>query len=991
MQYNCNNIASIIGNNERIGLDWQQMRPGFILFAITACLDCCTNAMYGGIEMTDYTLPKYDECRKWINSARRNGYTWEEIEYARKGTEEGLVRFLDYQRENNFGWDIDASDWYALVALQKKAEEETQQLIRAQQGGLIVGPGQLNALGIPTDPMSSWVLYKKHLLQNGFTEESVTRIEIKTGSILRCLKRDNPVPTDAVKGLVVGNVQSGKTANMAALMAMAADWGWNVFIILSGTIESLRQQTQSRMLTDLAVPGNISWVGLEHLSPRTIPTQRTQYLNFEDGAQQRYFTICLKNSSRLKNLIDWLQSDSKKAKQMRILVIDDEADQAGVNTAKIDAAERRKINKLIINLVEGNTSASKRAKEPYLCMNYIGYTATPYANILNEAGRESLYPASFIATLDVNNEYFGPQQIFGQEGNEGDGLDIVRVLPDDDLAEIKRIHTGESSVMPVTLEKAILWFLCSAACFRAWGLRKPVSMLIHTSQKTDHHQYVASIIQQWFNTHSTEEILSLCRTIWNQEVSRFDKQQLFEQYKDEQGNSYGRNPDQVPDFPEFDKIIPHLAVLSQAPKHIKLDDEQELTYHDGVHLCVDNYRNSRITGESDHIRLAYPDKRHMPELAPAFIVVGGATLSRGLTIEGLVSTFFVRSVSQADSLMQMGRWFGYRKGYEILPRIWMTEKTRRQFVFLSTLDYELRAEIKNMEVTGKTPRHYAVRVKNSPQVSFIRLTAKNKMQSAIDAEYDFTGVMSQTTLFDDDESIQGTNISLTRGFINTLPEPVVGFDNPHADNGLLWLGVPFDTIRTGFLEKFKFQERSQAFSNMEALTNWLAAVTSAGKLGAWNVKLAGRKDTGKVFETGHGNVGKVNRSQKINTQVEGLVDIGVLRDPRDMVSDIDVSQNESLRSKLVSFKANDIRSLRHEAGMDTTPLMVIYCIDKDSEARTARGERAQFRKDLNAKEDLIGICICIPGGKPDGSYATKVQIRLSDENMDGSSEVEDNE
>lgn len=140
---------------------------------------------------------------------------------------------------------------------------------------------------------------------------------------------------------------------MAALMAMAADWGWNMFIILSGTIESLRRQTQKRLLSDLNTPGNVAWHGLEHLSPKTSLEQRVQHLSFDDRAKQRYFTVCLKNSTRLKNLIKWLHDDKHQMPHMRILVIDDEADQAGINTASIDANERKAVNKAIVQLVNG--------------------------------------------------------------------------------------------------------------------------------------------------------------------------------------------------------------------------------------------------------------------------------------------------------------------------------------------------------------------------------------------------------------------------------------------------------------------------------------------------------------------------------------------------------------------------------------------------------------------------------------------------------------
>lgn len=118
-------------------------------------------------------------------------------------------------------------------------------------------------------------------------------------------------------------------------------------------------------------------------------------------------------------------------------------------------------------------------------MNYIGYTATPYANILNEAGRESLYPRSFITTLAVSKEYFGPQQIFGYSGDSVsfDGLDIVRTIDSDDLYELKSIHDGDDYKTPKTLIDAVCWFMCGVACMRIWNYKKPVSMLIHTSQK----------------------------------------------------------------------------------------------------------------------------------------------------------------------------------------------------------------------------------------------------------------------------------------------------------------------------------------------------------------------------------------------------------------------------------------------------------------------------------------------------------------------------
>lgn len=232
--------------------------------------------------------------------------------------------------------------------------------------------------------------------------------------ILRQLSRDTH-ETGAVKGLVIGNVQSGKTANMAALMAMAADAGWNMFIVLSGMMENLRAQTLRRLVEDLNSNScSLNWEAIDN--PLGVETygRRLCDKNFTKESKMRYLTVCLKNSKRLKNLIDWLNSDECSRKEIRLLIIDDEADQASINTAT--KSQRTTINRLILNLVNNRNSRGDQACCNFQAVNYIGYTATPYANVLNEApGEESLYPSNFIATLSVSDEYFGPQQIFGYE------------------------------------------------------------------------------------------------------------------------------------------------------------------------------------------------------------------------------------------------------------------------------------------------------------------------------------------------------------------------------------------------------------------------------------------------------------------------------------------------------------------------------------------------------------------------------------------------
>lgn len=931
----------------------------------------------------DVTLALFDLCRSWIANVRANSnMEWDKIYYANKSNEQELRKFLD---DFFIGLNVNVEEWYEIVLLEKKKEENRKAIEDASIKAIITESGQNNAIVIPTDPNSSWQLYRKKLLKNGFQENAVDAIESATLNILKQLSSDT-TETSPVKGMVVGNVQSGKTANMAGLMAMAADWGWNMFIVLSGTIDNLRKQTQERLWDDLNSPGNLNWIRLEHLSKKSPAGSRLQDLNLTGS--MRYFTVCLKNSTRLTNLINWLHADKNKQQQLKILVIEDEADQASINTKKIkdmteEEIERTKINGLLCNLVNGKTVKGQEAAEKYRAMNYVGYTATPYANFLNEPPGEGLYPKSFITTLEVSKEYFGPQQIFGVSDGAYDGLDIVRLISQDSVEDVKEIHQGYSVNIPKEFEDALCWFLCGVSAMRVQKYKKPVSMLIHTSQMTSHHQNIADAVQGWFNNNSNEQIITKCKTVWENETARLTKKAFRGQYHD-----YGRSDETIPDYPGFDEIREELKkLLDTEHSSIKLDEEGDLTYHSGLHFCIDNCKNSGINSDGMHVRLAYPDKTNMPDIAPAFIVIGGATLSRGLTIEGLICTFFLRSVGQADTLMQMGRWFGYRKGYELMPRLWLTEKTTEQFSFLSDLDYELRHEIYDMAMMGKSPEMYAPRVKNTPKYSFIRITAKNRMQSAEESQMDYSGAYHQTYLFENNKDKLQHNLKITEKFVNKLGMPERQKEcNKHASHAHIWRNIEFAEIKD-FLAQFHYHERLQVFSQIKNFIDWVEQMTSENKLENWNIVLSGVKNNQKeILRWDNVEVHKVTRTQKINNSISDDIDIGALRDPRDLIADIDVEgMTAEQKEKVYNCPTKDVKMLRRNLGMAEVPQLIIYIIDKDSKYK---GE-SNRRKDMEAKADLVGISINIPGGKTGVNYASTISIRIDNTLFDDNGDLGD--
>ena len=937
--------------------------------------------------MSIYDAPDYDEPRKWIQKRREQNEHWKSIRMARKKTEEALCCFLKSQHEDNDWPEMNIDDWDRLVDECFEVEDRQQSIRFRGNEGALYDLAQDNGLKIPENPRSCWQLYKNNL---NWKQESIQDLEDATVGILRRLSTDTR-ETGSVKGLVIGHVQSGKTANMEALMAMCADHGWNMFIVLSGTIENLRLQTLKRMEKDLNQEGNLIWRGVEHPSKKSTYGERTTDFHFGKDAQSRYFTVCLKNASRLKKLIEWIHADKASHDQMKILIIDDEADQASISNTAVDEREVRKakkerkgINKLIVDLVnDQHHNGTEYSKGKAQAINYVMYTATPYANFLNESSNESLYPKDFIWTLKSSDEYIGPNQIYGVSVPEqSDGLDIKRVIPDSELDTISQIYEHSAVKPPESMKNAICWFICAVAVMRYWKYEKPISMLIHTSQKQVCHDAVAEVVSSWINREREFSLMKKCQEVYEYETKRIPKRVWLSQFTD----NYGISSSEIRDYPSFEKIRENIAVLLDfAIQHIKMNEAGDLQYHSGLHLVIDNCSKNGISNEDDYVRLAYPepDSENYPTPAPAFIIIGGSTLSRGLTIEGLVSTFFLRASCQADTLMQMGRWFGYRKGYELMPRIWMTQDTIEKFRFLSELEVELRDDLKRYMFDNVSPSDYGPRIIISPKVSWLRLTSRNHMKNAVSAEMDYSGAKPQTTIFDNDIQKQQQNIKITENFISLLPgKPSVSAD----DTGLYWENISLKLIIDELLNKFSFSDRSRVFNEIKAFCEWLKQVTKEKTLSEFTVIIAGKgaidgTDSNESWfwnVAGH-KVGKVNRSKR-KISDETCIDIGVLRALKDHVADLDKG---TIKKEGEILKQEQIDRLRRQAEKQNVPLLLIYRISGSSKPSPGTINRTE----LDFDSDIIGLQVCVPGDQVNKKYTKKVTVYLPEK--DKEDEVEE--
>ena len=898
------------------------------------------------------TSPGYDPCRLWIELARSKGQSWSQI--LSKGTQVWLN-----SRIAEFWPLLNEEQWVAIVNEKKEAEETSLQASRnedASADDAMLGSVIDADIRISNNERSCWMLYKKHLISNDWEEESIKVIESNAYKCLQRMKRDT-ANGQPVKGLVVGHVQSGKTANMAGMMAIGADNGYNMFIVLSGTIENLRQQTQNRLFQDLHpqvdLPRNLKWHSLHHLSRNSLQGQRAQDLDF--SGCERYMTVSLKNPTRLRNLLTWLKADRNKLAQMRIVIIDDEADQASINTADVDSDIRTKINGLIVQLTQVQAKA----------VNYVSYTATPYANFLNETYPESLYPTDFIITLPQSSEHFGPGQLFGLEGRaNADGLNIIREINIDDIGLIGHIHNGREKILPESLKDSVAWFLCAAAAKRLWRQSKPVSMLVHTSQRVLHHKNIALAIANWL-TADQQIVSTHCKNIWQRETATLTVEDFKSQFPD-----YHRIVE-LRDYPQFEEIRNEISTLICNVSHILLDSEGVPTYHSGIHLCIDNSANNGINDENQIVRLAYP--KDALDFAAGFIIVGGSTLSRGLTLEGLVSTYFMRDSNQLDTLMQMGRWFGYRRNYELLPRIWMSSNCREKFEYMALVEKELREELRGyMEPPFTNPADFAPRVMNSPSLNWLRPTAKKRMQLALPVNLDFSGANNQTTMFSLNQDVLEANICVTGEFLEGLPSPLKSFNG----NALVWRDIDFSSIAR-FLTKFTFHPRSRLFGNIQSFIDWYCEIDSSvidnsNIYSSWNVVAAGilNSEHGKWVIGGY-SVNKVKRTRLTRKIFDDSLAIGVLRAPSDLLADA-----LGLPSIKEEELDNDtIRRLREGAELGRTPQLLIYRISKESRADTT----SKTREDLATPADLIGISIWIPTvrdkkGNPNFARALQAHI-----------------
>ena len=572
---------------------------------------------------------EYDICYDKIKELRSSGVEWGDIK-------EKIISASIYF-DTIFSNIPDYKEKLDIMIEQLKFIEDNAK----RHTGYIYSDDVKNDIKVSLNSNSAWNRFdEKCLKKYGLeTEENSRSSAVK---ILERLKLES-YNQEPGKGLVMGYVQSGKTMNIESVITLAADYNFNVFIMLSGTIENLRMQNLKRLQKDIEFSenSNVQWKFFDNIKD---PTANID--GILTNTRARIVTVCLKNSTRLKNLEKWLNSTSNVTKQkMKVIIIDDEADQASLNTKKIEKEEQSRINEEILKMVNNKS---------FCAMNYISYTATPYGNFLNESSIKSLYPQNFIISLPKSSQYIGPGEIFGIRNDEKntDGLNIIEDITDDEYENLRKMD-DITFTFPESLKKAICWFICTLAIQRIRNSKKPVTMLIHTDSKTVVHSKTREIIKIWIDRNK-QDLPEMCKKVYEEEIKKITKEDFLEKMPNY--NIDGKH--NIEDYPDFNEIIDEINnILRHEISAIKVDDNGDFKFHKGIQIVIDNSDNRRGYDENnDFIRLSYPDEDKI-EFAVGLIAIGGNTLARGLTLNGLTTSYFARNVNQVDTLLQMGRWF----------------------------------------------------------------------------------------------------------------------------------------------------------------------------------------------------------------------------------------------------------------------------------------------------------------------------------------------
>ena len=853
--------------------------------------------------------------------------------------------------------------------------------IRMDLGETLVGTDEhvpwLDARRASIDPFY-WTRYRELLVRGGWSPLVAATLDRSTDELLGLLGDPDSKADWKRRGLVVGDVQSGKTASYAALICKAADANYKMIILLTGTLENVRRQTQERL--DAAFVGfdsrdSLGDASIKHkrligaglingrrngivFTSRDRDFRKNSITLSLESVREPVLVVSKKNKGVLNRLATWLRSrnaDQDGKIDLPLLLIDDEADNASINT-KLDPSDTTAINRAIRDLL----GLFRRS-------SYVGFTATPFANIFvdpvssDDMLGDDLFPRDFIHVLEPPTNYVGMSTLFPRVDPESVGSTFaesdtfIRTIDDaDDWLASGHKKEAEPDGLPPSLLSALQSFLLASAIRdlraqdgepgRGGGIHR--SMLVNVSRFTAVQNRVAALLHVQLDDIRREVRLHGAMPP-QKAASQSSEIAALERVFLEEFASSGKT------WPEV------LATLHNAIAPIKVQPVNQ-----GTGAASLDYS---LMDKPPGVRV---------------IAVGGNSLSRGLTLEGLSTSYFLRNAKAYDTLLQMGRWFGYRDGYPELCRLWLTEEADGWYRHVTEATAELKRDFARMKRRKATPREFGLRVRTHPDTLII--TARNKMATGIDVvgerDISFMGRMIETARLYSDRSRNEENLKIADDFMRRLvaekgrPEM-----SPHG-GAVLWSNVDAGQV-ADLLDAFLVHPLNFDFQG-DVIADFLrkSAQEGAGLLSHWTVALLTTGDAGEAtFATfPEGNVQAKKRQVRPNRDDGSLLVSG--KSAR-VGSNRDVRHGLSLElaTQIIEAERKE-HSERRQVPEDafrsamTCPLLLIYPLRGIERAAGGEGGSERYFRDGLL---LPALGLHFPGTKDADAPKHLVRYRLN--------------
>ncbi len=813
-----------------------------------------------------------------------------------------------------------------------------------------------------------WNRYREYLqYDKNYPENVLTQLDKLTDRTLDGLF--NPTIKDGISkyGLVVGQVQSGKTSNYTGLICKAADAGYKLIIVLAGIHNNLRSQTQLRLDEGFlgfdtqhqrAFDQNGIKMGVGRINQSGIAHSLTSSLDngdFTAGAasslginfntNEPIVAVVKKNYRVLERLLRWLTAQAIELPDGRkfidnksILLIDDEADNASINTNPEDD-KSTKINSLIRDILR-----------LFYKSGYVGYTATPFANIFIPIEEDQIFPRDFIINIPAATNYIGPDKVFGVSPIDDNEISDF-VLPivnriNDYQNLIPNGHKKDNELpdeLPASLKTAIKCFIITCAIRNLRGQENiHNSMLIHVSRFINWQNHIKGLVENVFDFYrrgiefKTPQIIEELRKVFEEDT---------EQYK-----SFKTTSQQILDT-ELRNIDSNTQV------HNWVDVKKHL--HDAASRIIVKEING---GSGD--ALNYFDHKN----GLSVIAIGGDKLSRGLTLEGLSVSYYLRASRMYDTLMQMGRWFGYRPGYVDLCRLFTSTELNEWFCHITLASEELRSEFDYMaDVASSTPEQYALKVRTHPGV--LQISASNKIRRAESVRVSWSGKLVESYLLSKKEEVIKKNLSVTTKFINNL-----GSNYSRDKNYFLWNNTSIDNIKY-FLNGFSVHDNLKSASTLNIL-RFVESKYSYGEFQEWNVGLI-TKTNGPAFSINNDiSVNLINRTpSKESTEEIYYISKSHIISPDDEFIDLSPAEKDYALSATIALKGKKQDStlnlsringkfVRNNTRKPNKVLLLIYLLNPEIVENT------------DPSVPIAGFAISFPGTDRDDAESYMVHSQL---------------